>query len=262
MDELDIHSCTKCYHVFKNKRSLSIHEKSCLKINKGESFLKYDVIQPYDKDDKILPLSQPMSPLSSQIEPDNKNHDEHISDELSKLEYHVTSNELTDEKDAQQSRSSNQISPKTTKKDISTKILVIEKEKFLGESASKKQIENTNEKNHVERKVTYPDCKNIFKNNRGLSQHSRSCKKKNENVNNYQKLSNNISASLAACHDGIYQHTPGNTEYVDHQSRSNSSEEKEDASCLICKEDVGDSKEGVICENCFACAHKTCLHFR
>ena len=60
--------------MFKNKRSLSTHERSCLKISKGESFLKYDVVKPYDKDDKILPLSQPMSPLSSQKEPDYNNH--------------------------------------------------------------------------------------------------------------------------------------------------------------------------------------------
>ena len=44
---VNIISCQKCYRVFKNKNRLNLHQKSCLKINKCESFLKYEIKKSY-----------------------------------------------------------------------------------------------------------------------------------------------------------------------------------------------------------------------
>ena len=53
-------SCRKCYRVFGDQRSLSAHEKECLVIEKGESFLKYDIRKPYDSSNKVILSSQPL----------------------------------------------------------------------------------------------------------------------------------------------------------------------------------------------------------
>ena len=72
--------CIKCYRVFSNRNQLSLHEKTCLKLEKTDSFLKYMMptvrITPCDiKEKVVLPSSQVVLP-SSQDEKESTMSDE------------------------------------------------------------------------------------------------------------------------------------------------------------------------------------------
>ena len=48
-NSINMISCKKCFRVFKNANGLGIHQRICLKPEKGESFLKYVYRQKKDR---------------------------------------------------------------------------------------------------------------------------------------------------------------------------------------------------------------------
>ena len=63
-DEKEEFVCKKCNRVCKNKGGLTKHQNICLKLEKGESFLKNDKFTKKARKtshvNKVLPLSQPL----------------------------------------------------------------------------------------------------------------------------------------------------------------------------------------------------------
>ena len=65
-DSVETYVCKICNKAYKTKSGLLKHEKTCIRIEKGESFLKNDRAQSRETTavpdiEKILPLSQPLS---------------------------------------------------------------------------------------------------------------------------------------------------------------------------------------------------------
>ena len=153
--KLTLISCEKCFKVFKDKRKLSLHQKSCLISKPGESFLKNHISKPYDKNDKVLPPSQNLS--LSFIDEESETDDIVATPILSasspivSLNAKETEEENTDPKECLLADTNHQ-----SKIDVQDKPPVV-------------LLSSSN---------TCQNCKKTFKNNRGLNQHMRKCKNK------------------------------------------------------------------------------------
>ena len=61
IDRYPVLPCDGCSRLFKSKQRLSLHHRSCIKIEKCESFLKYSRKRStYNKIGKLVPPSQPL----------------------------------------------------------------------------------------------------------------------------------------------------------------------------------------------------------
>ena len=173
--DVTIISCQKCYRVFKDTKSLALHTKTCLMLEPKESFLKYQKKTPYDTNNKVLPLSQPLS--------------------VSFIDEDLELNELvkTPICGSPPTKSSSKLREKETKEVLPNPedelLLVTDHQPNIQDERSRVLVNDST--------ATCLACNKTFKNSRGLSQHARSCKNKSkENVLKSSNETPNVWSTL------------------------------------------------------------------
>ena len=159
-EDLILISCQKCYRVFKDKKELSLHEGTCLRLKPDESFLKHhSKNNSYDKNNKVLPPSQSLS--LSFIDEDELSENVESSTLASSSPKKGKENVLTTNPDVLPVTA-------TITETVGVPLDHVVEEPLESELVSSK-LSSSN---------TCQNCKKSFKNNRGLNQHMRKCKNK------------------------------------------------------------------------------------